>query len=82
VPKATAVLGLLASVLGDLYGFAAQQGGKLINDIMPNPESVEIGNISSGSREPFPFHTEDTFHPVFLTTSCFCASGTLTWSRC
>jgi hypothetical protein len=65
VPKATAVLGLLASVLGDLYGFAAQQGGKLINDIMPSPESVEIGNISSGSREPFPFHTEDTFHSCF-----------------
>jgi L-asparagine oxygenase len=65
VPEATALICLIGSVLGDLYGFAAQQGGRLINDICPSPSAVEIGNLSSGSREPFPFHTEDTFHPCF-----------------
>lgn len=65
VPEATALLFLLGSALGDMYGFSAQQGGELVNDIMPSPSSIGIGNISSGSREPFPFHTEDTFHPCF-----------------
>jgi hypothetical protein len=65
VPEATALLFLLGSALGDVYGFSAQQGGELVNDITPSPSSIGMGNISSGSREPFPFHTEDTFHPCF-----------------
>jgi hypothetical protein len=65
VRDATALLCLIASALGDLYGFAAQQGGRLINDVCPSPSAVEIGNLSSGSKMPFPFHTEDTFHPCF-----------------
>jgi L-asparagine oxygenase len=65
VPEATALLFLLGSALGDIYGFNAQQGGELVNDISPSPSKIGMGNISSGSREPFPFHTEDTFHPCF-----------------
>jgi L-asparagine oxygenase len=65
VPTATALMCLLGAVLGDLYGFTAQQGGRLINDVCPSPSAVGIGNLSSGSKEPFPFHTEDTFHPCF-----------------
>jgi Taurine catabolism dioxygenase TauD, TfdA family len=65
VRDATAFMCLIGSVLGDVYGFAAQQGGTLINDVCPSLSAVEIGNLSSGSRKPFPFHTEDTFHPCF-----------------
>lgn len=65
VRDATALMCLIGSVLGDVYGFSAQQVGKLINDVCPSPSAVGIGNLSSGSSKPFPFHTEDTFHPCF-----------------
>lgn len=53
---------LCASVLGDVFGWATQQDGRLMHDVLPikGHEHVEIG---SNSLQYLSWHTEDAFHP-------------------
>jgi Fe(II)/alpha-ketoglutarate-dependent arginine beta-hydroxylase len=53
---------LCASVLGDVFGWASQQGGRLLHEVVPVP-SHEERQINSGSRSALLWHTEDAFHP-------------------
>jgi L-asparagine oxygenase len=53
---------LCGSVLGDVFGWATQQDGRLMHDVLPikGHEHYEIG---SNSLQPLSWHTEDAFHP-------------------
>lgn len=53
---------LCASLLGDVFGWASQQGGRLLHEVIPIP-SHEERQINSGSRSTLLWHTEDAFHP-------------------
>jgi enduracididine beta-hydroxylase len=52
---------LCGSLLGDVIGWSTQQRGKLIHDILPI-KGHEYRQISSASKEPIWWHTEDAFH--------------------
>jgi Fe(II)/alpha-ketoglutarate-dependent arginine beta-hydroxylase len=53
---------LSASTLGDVFGWATQQDGRIMHDVLPirGHEHYEIG---SNSLQPLSWHTEDAFHP-------------------
>jgi Fe(II)/alpha-ketoglutarate-dependent arginine beta-hydroxylase len=53
---------LCASVLGDVFGWATQQDGRIMHDVLPiqGHEQYEIG---SNSLQHLSWHTEDSFHP-------------------
>ena len=53
---------LCASVLGDVFGWATQQDGRIMHDVLPikGHEHQEIG---SNSLQHLSWHTEDAFHP-------------------
>jgi Fe(II)/alpha-ketoglutarate-dependent arginine beta-hydroxylase len=53
---------LCASLLGDVFGWATQQDGRLMHDVLPikGHEHYEIG---SNSLQHLSWHTEDAFHP-------------------
>jgi L-asparagine oxygenase len=53
---------LVASVMGRVFGWEGQQGGKLLHDIVPSPgqEQEQTGAGSSALLSP---HNEDAFHP-------------------
>lgn len=53
---------LLASVLGRAFGWAGQQAGRLVHDIVPSPghEHEQTGMSSTVLLSP---HSEDAFHP-------------------
>lgn len=53
---------LCASVIGDVFGWATQQDGRIMHDVLPikGHELVEIG---SNSLQHLSWHTEDAFHP-------------------
>lgn len=53
---------LCASALGDVFGWATQQDGRLMHDVLPirGHEHYEIG---SNSLQHLSWHTEDAFHP-------------------
>jgi L-asparagine oxygenase len=53
---------LLGSLLGDVFGWATQQDGYLIHDVLPIPGD-EDEQISTGSQQPIWWHNEDAFHP-------------------
>lgn len=53
---------LCATLLGDPIGWATQQGGYLLHDIMPI-KGHEHAQIGTGSEELITWHTEDAFHP-------------------
>jgi hypothetical protein len=64
-----AILGLL----GTLYAYKSQQGGRLLNNIAPSPAHAETADIGTGSAEPFDLHSEDAFMeypPNYLQLSC------------
>jgi hypothetical protein len=52
----------LASALGDPFSYAGQQGGRLLNDIVPIAHFANVANASAGWLHDFDFHTEDAFH--------------------
>jgi hypothetical protein len=54
-------LALIASHLGTPFAFATQQGGRLIQNILPMQES-EYSQLGASSREELVWHTEDAFH--------------------
>lgn len=51
---------LLASCLGESFGWEGQQRGRLVNDVVPVKDD-EQRQINSGSREAITWHTEDAF---------------------
>jgi Fe(II)/alpha-ketoglutarate-dependent arginine beta-hydroxylase len=53
---------LCASLLGDVFGWATQQDGRIMHDVLPikGHEHYEIG---SNSLQHLSWHTEDAFHP-------------------
>jgi len=56
------VLLLLGSLLGDSIGWATQQDGHIVHDILPIP-GHEGEQLGSGSEQLLWWHTEDAFHP-------------------
>ncbi|MGH3984612.1 MAG: guanitoxin biosynthesis L-enduracididine beta-hydroxylase GntD [Pseudonocardiaceae bacterium] len=56
------LLVLYAALLGDAFGWATQQDGRIIHDVLPIKED-EGGLLSSTADVPLGWHTEDAFHP-------------------
>jgi Fe(II)/alpha-ketoglutarate-dependent arginine beta-hydroxylase len=56
------VLLLVASVVGDPFGWRGQQNGRLVHDVCPG-RGQEAALTSASSRLPLALHTEDVFHP-------------------
>ena len=53
---------LCASLFGDVFCWSSQQGGRLVNEVVPI-EGHEERQINSGSAATLLWHTEDAFHP-------------------
>ncbi|TMR24450.1 arginine beta-hydroxylase, Fe(II)/alpha-ketoglutarate-dependent [Nonomuraea turkmeniaca] len=53
---------LCASLLGDVFGWASQQGGRLVHEVLPI-RGHESRQINSSSDATLLWHTEDAFHP-------------------
>ena len=63
---------LLSSLLGDPFGWATQQNGRLIHDVLPI-KGHEHEQLGSSSEAPLTWHTEDAFHPLrgdFISFAC------------
>lgn len=63
---------VLASLLGDCIGWATQQDGRLVHDIVPI-EAHRKEQLGSGSEQTLTWHTEDAFHPCrgdYLGMAC------------
>jgi Fe(II)/alpha-ketoglutarate-dependent arginine beta-hydroxylase len=82
---------LCASRLGDPFGWATQQAGRIMHDVLPikGHEHYEIG---SNSLQHLSWHTEDAFHPCrgdYVALMCLknpdlvetvvCDAGDLEW---
>jgi Fe(II)/alpha-ketoglutarate-dependent arginine beta-hydroxylase len=55
------LLTLHGSLLGDLLGWATQQDGHLVHDVLPIKEH-ENDQLGTGSQQMLWWHTEDAFH--------------------
>lgn len=53
---------LLGSLLGDVIGWATQQHGYIVHDVLPI-KGDENAQISTGSLQTIWWHNEDAFHP-------------------
>lgn len=53
---------LCGSLLGDVFGWATQQGGHLVHDVLPI-KGQEREQMGGSSTETLFWHTEDAFHP-------------------
>jgi hypothetical protein len=60
---------IFSSILGEPFGFATQQKGKLIHDILPI-KGEENHQAGSSSLAELNFHTEDAFHPYRADYIC------------
>jgi L-asparagine oxygenase len=63
---------IVASLLGEVFGWENQQQGRLVHNIMPTPGGAEL-QIGASSTVPLTWHTEDAFHPNradFLLLAC------------
>ncbi|QES47490.1 arginine beta-hydroxylase, Fe(II)/alpha-ketoglutarate-dependent [Streptomyces venezuelae] len=56
------LLALYAGLLGDVFGWATQQDGRVVTDVLPI-QGVEHSLVSSSSRQELGWHTEDAFSP-------------------
>lgn len=56
------LLVLLGSLLGDCLGWATQQDGRLVHDILPI-KGNEGEQLGTGSEQLLWWHVEDAFHP-------------------
>jgi Fe(II)/alpha-ketoglutarate-dependent arginine beta-hydroxylase len=66
------LLMLFSSLLGDPFGWATQQDGRLIHDVLPI-KGHENEQLGSSSDSLLTWHTEDAFHPLradFVAFSC------------
>jgi len=57
-----ATLLLLASAIGDVFGWEGQQDGRLVHDIVPS-KGHEQEQTGASSTVTLTAHTEDAFHP-------------------
>jgi Fe(II)/alpha-ketoglutarate-dependent arginine beta-hydroxylase len=55
-------LTLMSSLLGDVFGWATQQDGKIIHDVLPIRDHINE-QIGTGSEQEITWHNEDAFHP-------------------
>ena len=53
---------LYSTLLGYVFGWATQQDGRIIHDVLPI-KGHESEQLSSGSEQLLWWHTEDAFHP-------------------
>jgi hypothetical protein len=53
---------VVASLLGDVFGWRREQGGRLVHEIFPLRAHQDV-QISTGSQQEICWHTEDAFHP-------------------
>lgn len=63
---------LVASLLGQVFGWENQQQGRIVHNILPNPDSAEL-QVGASSTARLSWHTEDAFHPGradFLLLAC------------
>jgi Fe(II)/alpha-ketoglutarate-dependent arginine beta-hydroxylase len=66
------LLAMYSSLLGDPFGWASQQDGRLIHDVIPI-RGHEHEQLGSSSESLLTWHTEDAFHPLrgdFLSFAC------------
>jgi len=56
------LLVLFSSLLGDVFGWATQQDGHIIHDVLPIREH-QNEQIGTGSEQEITWHNEDAFHP-------------------
>lgn len=56
------VLLLCGSLIGDPFAWATQQGGALVNDVIP-VSGYEHSQVGASSLTALKWHTEDAFHP-------------------
>nr|ADR02786.1 SriC [Streptomyces ribosidificus] len=56
------LLTLYAGLLGDVFGWATQQDGRVVTDVLPI-KGGEHTLVSSSSRQELGWHTEDAFSP-------------------
>jgi Fe(II)/alpha-ketoglutarate-dependent arginine beta-hydroxylase len=83
---------LCSAVLGDVFGWATQQDGRIMHDVLPikGHEHYELG---SNSLQHLSWHTEDSFHPCrgdYVALMCLknpdqvetvvCDGTTIDWS--
>ncbi|MFI1400458.1 TauD/TfdA family dioxygenase [Streptomyces sp. NPDC020681] len=55
-------LAMVASLVGRVFGWADQQDGRIVHNILPSPGCEEM-QIGASSTTPLAWHTEDAFHP-------------------
>lgn len=55
------LLVLYGSLLGDVFGWATEQNGRMVHDVFPIKEN-EDKQISTSSAQTIWWHTEDAFH--------------------
>ncbi|MEU0794886.1 TauD/TfdA family dioxygenase [Amycolatopsis sp. NPDC005961] len=63
----------IAYLYGTPVGYATQQKGRMINDIVPLRQQAHVPNHSGGFTEKFKFHSEDAFMaspPNFIQLGC------------
>lgn len=53
---------LLGSLLGDVFGWATQQEGSIVHEVLPVKEH-EDAQLGTGSNQDLWWHSEDAFHP-------------------
>ncbi|UFP96549.1 TauD/TfdA family dioxygenase [Gloeobacter morelensis] len=66
------IFALIASFVGDVFGWATEQNGHLINDILPIEEHAHQ-QIGTGSLQEIEWHTEDSHfqvRPGYLALMC------------
>ncbi|WP_344475018.1 guanitoxin biosynthesis L-enduracididine beta-hydroxylase GntD [Nonomuraea monospora] len=61
VSREDAYLLVVSSLMGEVFGWATQQDGRLLHNVLPIAEHADE-QLGSGSRELLWWHTEDAFH--------------------
>lgn len=56
------LLVLLGSILGEVIGWATQQNGYIVHEVLPIKEFEDL-QINFSSKQYITWHTEDAFHP-------------------
>ncbi|TGK15681.1 methyltransferase domain-containing protein [Leptospira fluminis] len=59
--KAEIFLALVASLLGDVFGWTTQQDGRFVHDVLPM-KGLENEQVGWSSLTQLSWHTEDAFH--------------------
>jgi L-asparagine oxygenase len=73
-----------ATVLGAPVGYLPEQGGALVQNLLPTPDSADH-QTSTSSTVTLAFHTETAFHPHlprYLVLLCLTGDPAATTTRC